>query len=186
MWVPGVQKISSCLNNKIYEVITEPTTAEEKPSVENFWIFPAGFQTRGGNHVDVFIATILYSSCDCQVPFSPSQGWQRVISSTFNLTKVLGDCSITFFHTKIKIVLPFPWGKNVFFLASFCNSNVFYCFLLFQELWICIAYFPSFIVVAEVSKHTTWSGWNLTLFKKCKGSRLEQDPKIHAEWVKVF
>lgn len=174
----------SANNNKIYEVITEQT--EEKPTVKDFWIFPGGFKTRGVNYVDVFIATILHSSCDSQVPFSPSQGWQRVISSTFNLSNVLGDCIITFFHTKIKIVLPFPWGKNVFFLATFCNSHVFYCFLLFQELWICIAYFPSSIVVTEVSKHTTWSGWNLTLFKKCKGSRLEQDPKIHEEWVEVF
>lgn len=186
VWLTGVQIISSYLKNKIYEVMTEQSTAQEKPSVKDFWIFPPGFQTKGGNYVDGFIATILHSSCDCQVPFSPSQSWQRVISPTFNLTNALGDCSITFFHTKIKTVLPFPWAKNVFFLATFCNSNVFYCFLLFQELWICIAYFPSSIVVTEVSKHTTWNGWNLTRFRKCKGSRLEQDPKIHEKRVAVF
>lgn len=28
----------------------------------------------------------------------------------------------------------------------FYNSNVFYRFLLFQDLWICLAYFPSSIV----------------------------------------
>lgn len=115
VWLTGVQIISSYLNNKIYEVTTEQSRAEEKPSLKEFWIFPAGCQTRGGKYVDVFIATILHSSCDCKVPFSPSQGWQRVISSTFNLTNVLGDCRITFFHTKIKVVLPFPWAKKCVF-----------------------------------------------------------------------
>lgn len=31
----------------------------------------------------------------------------------------------------------------------FYNSNVFYRFLLFQELWICIAHFPSSIVAPK-------------------------------------
>lgn len=74
VWLTGVQ-INIYLSDGIYKGMAEQSIAEELPSVKNLLYFTSILQSRGGKYAGVFIATIMYSSCDCLVLFSPSEGW---------------------------------------------------------------------------------------------------------------
>lgn len=109
VWLTGVQIISSYLSISV--------TGFMKVQLRRIWglrvskckncILAVDFKAG----VEVMqVSYCRLSSYDCRVPFSLSECCQRIISAAFNLTNVLGDCSIIFSHMKIKIIVHFPWG----------------------------------------------------------------------------
>lgn len=69
VWLMGVQ-INSCLSDGIYKGMAERNIAKELPSVKNLQYFTSILQSCGGTYAGVFIATFMYSSCDCHALFT--------------------------------------------------------------------------------------------------------------------